>query len=130
VKLTRAFVRYLDEVIKEVKLLGEHEVELSQKILELEALCKNLRQHTQRLEEEKATLEGMVESRNELLMEISRETGQDHMGEDEDDEEKEEDADDGGDAVAPPATTPPRPMPPAVASEEIDKVGPVEVIPE
>jgi hypothetical protein len=50
------------------------------------------------LEEEKATLEGMVKSRDELLMEIARETGLDHMGEDEDDEE---DADDGGDAAAP-----------------------------
>jgi hypothetical protein len=46
----------------EVKLLGEHEEELSQKIIELEALCKKLREDTQRLEEEKATLEGMVES--------------------------------------------------------------------
>jgi hypothetical protein len=71
------------------------------------------------LEEEKATLEGMVESRDDMLMEITRETGLDHLGEDEDDEEEEEDADDGGDATAPPATTP----------EEIDEEGPVEVIP-
>jgi hypothetical protein len=40
------------------------------------------------LEEEKATLEGMVESRDELLMEIARETGLDHMGEDEEEEEE------------------------------------------
>jgi hypothetical protein len=66
----------------------------------LEALCKKLRDDTQRLEEEKATLEGMVESRDELLMETARETGLDLMGEDE--EEEEEDADDGGDAAAPP----------------------------
>jgi DNA repair exonuclease SbcCD ATPase subunit len=59
VKLTRALVRDLDETIKEVKLLGEHEEEMSQKITELEALCKKLREDTQRLEEEKATLEGM-----------------------------------------------------------------------
>jgi hypothetical protein len=32
VKLTHALVRDLDEAIKEVKLLGEHEEELSQKI--------------------------------------------------------------------------------------------------
>jgi hypothetical protein len=64
----------------EVKLLGEHEEELSQKIIELEALCKKLREDTQRLEEEKATLEGMVESRDELLMEIAREMELDHMG--------------------------------------------------
>jgi hypothetical protein len=40
------------------------------------------------LEEEKATLEGMVKSHDELLMEIIRETGLDHMEEDEDDEEE------------------------------------------
>jgi hypothetical protein len=74
VKLTRALVRNLDEAIKEVKLLGEHEEESSQKITELEALCKKLREDTKRLEEEKATLEDMVESHDELLMEIARET--------------------------------------------------------
>jgi hypothetical protein len=67
------------------------------------------------LEKEKATLEVMVESRDELLMEIARETGLDHMGEDEDDEEEEVDAGDGGDATAP---------------EEIDEEGPMEMIPE
>jgi hypothetical protein len=82
------------------------------------------------LEEEKATLEGMVKSSDELLLEIARETGLDHMGEDEDDEEEEEDADDGGDAAAPAAAAPPPPTPPAAAPEEIDKEGPVEVIPE
>jgi hypothetical protein len=45
------------------------------------------------LEEEKTTLEGMVESRDELLMEIARETGLDRMGEDDEDEWVEEDAD-------------------------------------
>jgi hypothetical protein len=39
VKLTCALVQNLDEVVKEVKLLGEHEEESSQKITELEALC-------------------------------------------------------------------------------------------
>jgi hypothetical protein len=110
----------MDEAVKEVKLLGEHEEESSQKITELEALCKKLREDTQRLEEEKATLEGMVESRDELLVEIARETGLDHMGEDEDDEEEEEDADDGGDAAAPNTAAP----------VEIDKEGSMEVIPE
>jgi hypothetical protein len=65
----------------------------------LGALCKKLREDTQRLEEEKATLEEMVESRDELLMEITKETELDRMEEDEDDEE---DADDVGDAAAPP----------------------------
>jgi DnaJ-domain-containing protein 1 len=119
VKLTRALVQNLDEAVKEVKLLGEHEEESSQKITELEALCKKPRDDTQRLEEEKATLEGMVESHDELLMEIAREMGLDRMGEDE--EEEEEDVDDGGDAAAPPAAAPPPPVPPATVPEEINK---------
>jgi hypothetical protein len=44
----------LDEAIKEVKRLGEHEEESSQKVTELEALCKKLREDTKRLEEEQA----------------------------------------------------------------------------
>jgi hypothetical protein len=129
VKLTHALVQNLDEAVKEVKLLGEHEEESSQKTIELEALCKKLREDTQRLEEEKTTLEEMVESHDELLLEIARETGLDCMGEDEDEEEEEEeeeeDTDDGGDAAAPPP-----PTPPAVVPEEADEEGSVEVIPE
>jgi DnaJ-domain-containing protein 1 len=86
-----------------------------------------LRDDTQRLEEEKATLEGMVESHDELLMDIAREMGLDRMGEDE--EEEEEDADDGGDAAAPPAAAPPPPAPPATMPEEINEEGPLEAIP-
>jgi hypothetical protein len=58
VKLTRALVQNLDEAVKEVKLLGEHEEESSRKITESETLCKKLRNDTQSLTEEKATLEG------------------------------------------------------------------------
>jgi predicted nuclease with TOPRIM domain len=46
VKLTRGLVRDLDEAVKDVKLLGEHEEELSQKITKLEAQCKRLREDT------------------------------------------------------------------------------------
>jgi hypothetical protein len=95
--------------------------------MEQEALCKKLREDTQRLEEEKATLEGMVESHNELLMEIARETRLDRMGEGGEDEE---DADDGGDAAAPPAAAPPPPAPPTAAPEEIDAEGPMDMIPD
>jgi septal ring factor EnvC (AmiA/AmiB activator) len=56
VKLTHVLVQDLDEA---VKLLGEHE-ESSQKIMKLEALCKRLREHAQKLKEEKTTLEGMI----------------------------------------------------------------------
>jgi hypothetical protein len=59
-KLTRVLVQDLDEACKEVKLLGEHEEESSQKITKLEALCKRLREHAQKLKEEKTTLEGMI----------------------------------------------------------------------
>jgi hypothetical protein len=127
VKLTRDLVQNLYEAIKEVKLLGEHEEESGQKVTELEALCKRLREDTQRLEEEKATLEEMVESRDELLMEIARETGLDRMGED---DEEEEDTDDEGDAATPPAAAPPPPAPPAVVLEEIHEEGPMEAISE
>jgi hypothetical protein len=106
VKMTRALVQNPDEVIKEVKLLGEHEEESGRKITELEALCKKLRDDTQRLEEEKVTLAGMVKSRDELLMEIARETGLDRMGEDEE-EEEEEDTDNEGDAATHLAAAPP-----------------------
>jgi hypothetical protein len=82
------------------------------------------------LEEEKATLEQMVESHDELLMKIAREMGLDHMGEDEDEDEEEEDANNGGDAATPPAIAPPPPAPPSAVPEEIDEEGPVEAIPE
>jgi hypothetical protein len=107
VKLTHALVIDLDEALKKAKVLGEHEEKSSQKITELEALCKKLREDTQRLEEEKASLEGMVESIDELLMEIAKETGLDRMGEDAEDEEEDEDADDGEDVAAPPVPVPP-----------------------
>jgi hypothetical protein len=44
VKLTQALVRDLDEAVKEINLLGEHEQESSQKITKLEDLCKMLRE--------------------------------------------------------------------------------------
>jgi hypothetical protein len=106
VTLTRALDRDLDEAVKEVKLLGEHEEESIQKITKLEAMCKKFWEDTQKLKEENATLEGMVESCDKLITEIAREIGLDHMGEDVEDEEEDEDADDGGDAAAPPIPVP------------------------
>jgi hypothetical protein len=96
VKLTRALVRDLNEAIKEVNLLGA-----SQKITELETLCKRLREHAQKLNEEKITLEGIIQSRDELIMEMAEEYGLNHMGENDD-----EGDDDEGNAVAPPAPAP------------------------
>jgi predicted nuclease with TOPRIM domain len=101
-KLTRALVRDLNEVIKEVNLLGEHEEESSQKITELETLCKRLREDTQRLREKRTTLEGMIQSRDELFLEMAEGYGLNCMGENDDDED--EDDDDEGNVVVPPST--------------------------
>jgi hypothetical protein len=119
VKLTRAFVRDLDEVVKEVNPFGEHEEESSQKITELEAVCKRLREDAQRLREERTTLEGMIQSCDELILEMAKEYGLNHMGENDDDED--ENDDDEGNGVAPPA------LAPATVPEEIvEEEDPVE----
>jgi hypothetical protein len=119
VKLTRAMVRDLDEVVKEVNLLGEHEEESSQKFIELEALCKRLREDVQKLREEKTTLEGMIQSHDELILEMAEEYGLNHMGENDDDEDENDDNE--GNAIAPPA-----PAPAAVPDEIIEEVDPVD----
>jgi hypothetical protein len=69
----------------------------------------------------------MVESRDELLMEIARETGLDRMDEDEVEEEK---IDKEGDVTAPPAAAPPPSAPLADIPEEIHEEGPMEAVPE
>jgi hypothetical protein len=102
-----------DEAIKEVNLLGGHEEESSQKITEPEAVCKRLREDAQRLREERTTLEGMLQSHDELILEMAEEYGLNHMGENNDDED--ENDDDEGNAVAPPTSAP------AVVPEEIVK---------
>jgi hypothetical protein len=86
---------------------------------ELEALCKRLREDTQRLREEKTTLEGMIQSRDELIKEMAEEYGLNCMGENDDDEA--EDDDDEGTVVAPPA-----PAPTAVPEEIVEEEVPVE----
>jgi hypothetical protein len=80
VKLTRALVRDLNEAIKEVNLLGEHGEVSSQKITEMEALCKRLREDAQKLREKKTTLEGMIQPRDELILEMDEEFGLNRMG--------------------------------------------------
>jgi hypothetical protein len=126
VNLTHVLVQDLDKDVKEVKLLGEHEEESSQRITELEALWKRLWEDAQKMKEEKATLEGTVESHDELIMEIVKETGLDRMGEDVEDEEEDEDANDGGDATAPPIPAPCAAAPKKIIVEEY----PVEMVPE
>jgi hypothetical protein len=73
--------------------------ESSQKIAELEALCKRLREDAQKLREENTTLEGVIQSHDELIKEMAEEYGLNRMGENNDDED--EDGDDEGNAVTP-----------------------------
>jgi hypothetical protein len=58
-----------------------------------------LREDAQKLKEEKTTLEGMIQFRDELTMEMAEECGLNRMGENDDDE----DDDDKGNTVTPPA---------------------------
>jgi hypothetical protein len=60
-----------------------------------------LREDAQRLREERTTLEGMIQSCDELILEMAKEYGLNRMGENNDDED--EDDDDEANAVAPPA---------------------------
>jgi hypothetical protein len=99
---------------KEVNLLGEHEDESSQKITELKAACKRLREDAQRLREERTTLEGMIQSRDELILKMAKEYGLNRMGENDDD-------DDEGNVVSSPA-----PAPAVVPEEIVEEEDPVE----
>jgi Fic family protein len=108
VNLTRALVWDLDEAVKEIRQLGEHGEEASQKITELEALCKQKEDAAKKLKEEMSKLEGMIQSHEELIMEMADEYGLNRMGENDDDEDDEEDDDNGGgDTTAPPTVVPP-----------------------
>jgi hypothetical protein len=76
-----------------------------------------LREDTQKLREEKTTLQGMIQFRDELILEMAEEYGLNRMGENDDDE----DDDDEGNAVAPTVLVP------AVVPEEIvEEEDPVE----
>jgi hypothetical protein len=110
-------VRDLNEAVKEVNLLGEHKEESSPKIIELEALCKRLREDAQRLREERITLEGMIQSRDELILEMAEEYGLNRMGVNDEDEND----DDEGNTITPPA-----PVPAAVPEEIIEEEDPME----
>jgi hypothetical protein len=82
-------------------------------------LCKRLREDAQKLREEKTTLEGVIQSCDDLILEMAEEYGLNHMGENDDDEL--EDDDDEGNAVATPALAPT-----AVLEEIIEEEDPVE----
>jgi hypothetical protein len=85
----------------------------------LEVICKRLREDAQRLREERTTLKGMIQSHDELILEMAEEYGLNHMGENDDDED-ENDVDEGN-AMAPPA-----PAPATVPEEIIEEEDPLE----
>jgi hypothetical protein len=85
----------------------------------LGALCKRLREDAQKLKERKTTLEGMIQSRDELIMEMAEEYGLNNMGENDDDED--EDDVNEGNAIAPPT-----PAPVAMPEEIVEEEAPVE----
>jgi hypothetical protein len=119
VKLTRALVLDLDEAVKDLNLLGENKEESSQKITELEALRKRLREDAQKLKELKTTLKGMIQSYDDLIMEMVEVYGLNCMGENDDDDYG--DDDDKGNVVAPPT-----PALAAVPEEIVEKEAPVK----
>ncbi len=86
-----------------------------------------MREDAQKLKEEKTTLEGMIQSRDELIMEMAEEYGLNRMGENDDDDN--EDDDDGGEATAPPDAVPP-PAPATAREEVIKEEAPMEMVPE
>jgi hypothetical protein len=78
-----------------------------------------LREDTQRLREEKTTLEGMIQSHDELIQEMAEEYGLNRMGENDDNED--ENDDDEGNTVTPLA-----PAPAIMPEEIVEEEDPVE----
>jgi hypothetical protein len=78
-----------------------------------------LREDAQRLREERTTLEGMIQSRDELILEMAEEYGLNRMGENDDDED-DNDNDEGN------VITPPAPAPAAVHEDIVEEEDPVE----
>jgi hypothetical protein len=78
-----------------------------------------LREDAQKLREQKTTLEGMIQSRDELILEMADEYGLNCMGENDNDED--EDHDDEGNVVAPLS-----PAPAAVPEEIVEEGAPME----
>jgi hypothetical protein len=76
-----------------------------------------LREDAQRPREERTTLEGMIQSRDELILEMAEEYELNRIGENNDDE---------GNAVAPPAPAPAA-MPEEIVEEDPVENGPYEL---
>jgi hypothetical protein len=82
-----------------------------------------LREDAQKLKEEKTTLEGMIQSHEEPIMEMVKEYGLNHMGEN--DDEEDEDDDNEGNVI-----TLPTPAPTAMPEEVVKEEAPMEMVPE
>jgi hypothetical protein len=121
-------VQDLDKVVREIQQLGNHGEEASQKITKLEALRKQKEDDANKMNEEKAKLEGMMQSPDKLITEMADEYGLNHKRENDDDEDGSDDGNDGGDAAEPPAATPPAAAPEVIIIEEEEN--PVEMVPE
>jgi hypothetical protein len=78
-----------------------------------------LREDAQKLREETTTLEGMIQSCDEMIMEMAEEYELNRMGENDDNED--EDDNNEGNAVAPPA-----PAPVVMSEEIIEEEAPME----
>jgi hypothetical protein len=72
----------------------------------LESLCKKHGETIKKLKEN-MTLEMVIQSRDELIMEIAAETRLGKMGEDDNEDDNDDDDEDGRDVATPPATVPP-----------------------
>jgi hypothetical protein len=84
-----------------------------------------LREDAQRLREENTTLKGMIQSRDELILEMAKEYGFNCMGDNDDDED--EDDDDEGNVVAPPALAPATVLEEIIEEEDPMENGPQEL---
>jgi hypothetical protein len=74
-----------------------------------------LREDALRLREERSTLEEMIQSHDELILEMAEEYGLNRMGENDDDEDENDDNE--GNAITPPASVPVV-MPEEIVEEE------------
>jgi hypothetical protein len=84
-----------------------------------------LREDAQRLWEERTSREGMIQSRDELILEMAKEYGLNHMGENDSDEDENDDNE--GNVVAPPAPAPSALPEEIVEEEDLMVNGPQEL---
>jgi hypothetical protein len=107
VKTTRALNEELNQTMKDIRQFGDQGAESSQRITELESLCKKHEEAIKKLKQENTTLELMVQSHDELILEIAGKTRLDRMGEDDAEDKNEDEDDDNNDGGGRATATPP-----------------------